>query len=225
MARARADRGGAGGKRHGRPIRTGDNALTTFESIPEVDVSDVFSDSLEKRKDLARRIGEAISTVGFFYAVNPPVTHEAIDGAFDAMKAFFARPEEEKMQLHTHKSPAARGYEPFKETRLDSKTIGDFKESFILGDDYLDVEQMSISTAPEGAAHMNQWPTFDDSFRPTMYDYYLQAFEFAQALVRIYALALDLPEDTFDSIFSTPIVGMNALQCVGDGLGGGGRKC
>lgn len=63
----------AGGFQCSRPILTGDKAKPTFESIPTVDFSRI-NGSLEERKALAREVGLAASLVGFFYAVNPPVS-------------------------------------------------------------------------------------------------------------------------------------------------------
>ena len=66
----------AGGVLQSRPILSGAEAKKTFEVIPTVDVSNVFSEDLEVRKAVAKDLGTAASEVGFFYAVNPPVSTE-----------------------------------------------------------------------------------------------------------------------------------------------------
>lgn len=63
----------AGGFEQSRPILKGADATETFEFIPVVDVSDVYSPDLSVRTKLAKEIGRAVTEVGFFYAVNPPV--------------------------------------------------------------------------------------------------------------------------------------------------------
>lgn len=63
----------AGGFEQSRPILKGADAKETFEFVPIVDVSNVFSPDLDVRKKLATEIGRAVREVGFFYAVNPPV--------------------------------------------------------------------------------------------------------------------------------------------------------
>lgn len=65
-----------GGVAHKRPILTGTDAKETFSEIPSVDVSDVFSKNLEVRKAIAAKLGQVCEEVGFFYAVNPPVSTE-----------------------------------------------------------------------------------------------------------------------------------------------------
>lgn len=67
---------GSGGYRMSRPILTGENAKRTFDSIPTIDVANVFSPDLEVRKATAKEVAKVCEEVGFFYAVNPPVSYE-----------------------------------------------------------------------------------------------------------------------------------------------------
>lgn len=65
---------GSGGYRQFRPVLTGAQAKKTFDSIPLVDVSNIFSDDVNVRKAIAKEIAKVAEEVGFFYAVNPPVS-------------------------------------------------------------------------------------------------------------------------------------------------------
>lgn len=114
----------AGGVRGARPVLRGADAKETFDSIPIVDVSGLFSSNLEDRKKVAAQIGEACRTVGFFYAQNHSVPHDVIDETFDAIKNFFALPAKDKMEVHLHKNAALRGYEPVFETNLEGAGRG-----------------------------------------------------------------------------------------------------
>lgn len=96
----------------------------TFEEIPKIDMSGIFSESLEERKKVAVQVGKACREVGFFYAVNHGVSAVAIGGAFKAIERWFAQPEEVKMETHIHNNKHFRGYEPLLETRLDPTTRG-----------------------------------------------------------------------------------------------------
>ena len=62
----------------------------------------------------------------------------------------------------------------------------------------------------------NQWPKTstpaNDALRPALYGYYTKMVQFAKALLRIFALALDMPEDHFDSIASFPKANMRSLH-------------
>ncbi len=64
----------AGDRIQCRPILTGENAKATFDSIPTIDVCQIFSADFQARKSLAEEIGQAAKDVGFFYLVNPPVS-------------------------------------------------------------------------------------------------------------------------------------------------------
>ena len=89
-------------------------AKPKFSEIPSIDVSDVFSNNLEARKAIAAKLGKACEEVGFFYAVNPPVSTEKMgmpcvvfdvvldlttspDKAFKVIKKFFDQTLEEKV--------------------------------------------------------------------------------------------------------------------------------
>lgn len=57
-----------------RKILTGDEAKPSFDEIPSIDASQIFSDDFQERKKLAEQIGKAARDVGFFYLINPPVS-------------------------------------------------------------------------------------------------------------------------------------------------------
>ena len=76
----------------------------------------------------------------------------------------------------------------------------DLKEAFNIGDDPYDPEQnvpsnFDISSYPKNG---NQWPTALPEFRTLMYKYNTAVLSFSKKLMRIIALALDLPETYFD---------------------------
>lgn len=110
--------------RGSRPVLRGENAKETFESIPVIDVSGLFSSNVEDRKKVASEIGKACRTVGFFYAQNHSVPEDVIESTFEAIKGFFALPLEDKMEVHLHKNAALRGYEPVFETNLEGAGRG-----------------------------------------------------------------------------------------------------
>lgn len=67
-----------GGFRQSRPILKGKDAKKTFDSIPTIDVANVFSPDLGLRKAVAKEVAKAAEEVGFFYAANPPVSTQKI---------------------------------------------------------------------------------------------------------------------------------------------------
>jgi isopenicillin N synthase-like dioxygenase len=60
----------------------------------------------------------------------------------------------------------------------------------------------------------NQWPSSPSAafFRPALYKYYMHILDFSRRLLRVFALALDLPEDSFDSIATFPMAAVRAIH-------------
>lgn len=89
----------------------------------------------------------------------------------------------------------------------------DLKEGFQAGDDPYDQEQnvpptFDISTYPKSG---NQWPP-SPSFREIFYQYNAALLTFSKKLMRMIALALDLPESYFDHTADFPMSSLRALR-------------
>ncbi|KAF2877833.1 2OG-Fe(II) oxygenase [Massariosphaeria phaeospora] len=202
--------GGVPGKRR---ILTGPAAKPTFTELPRIDFRRIYSDSLAERQELAAEVGAACRDVGFFYAVNHGVDDAMLQATFEAVQRFFALPTDVKMEAHNQKSRLFRGYEAFLEGRLDPRTRGDLKEGFLMGEDATDPEQHRPPT-PLTSSPRNQWPTSPSAafFRPAMYRYYTHMLSFSRRLLRIFALALALPETAFDAISTSPMANIRAVH-------------
>lgn len=107
-----------------RPILKGDRAKKTFQSIPQVNFANMFSEKLEDRQKLAQEVGTAFRDCGFLYACNHGISEDLQARTFSVIKEFFDLPTEEKMKIHINKSPAIKGYENLLETKLDDQTRG-----------------------------------------------------------------------------------------------------
>lgn len=97
---------------------------TSFKSIPTIDLADIDSPDLSKRKRIAKEIYDACYCCGFFYVKNHGIPQEIVGQTFGTLKQFFSLDQETKMDAHVQKNPAIRGYEPMLETRLDPRTQG-----------------------------------------------------------------------------------------------------
>lgn len=82
-----------------REILTGDRKKPTFETIPQVDFSNIDSPSLEERKAIAKEVGAAFKDSGFMYAANHGISDELQADLFRVIKEFFDLPLEEKMKV------------------------------------------------------------------------------------------------------------------------------
>lgn len=93
----------------------------------------------------------------------------------------------------------------------------DIKEAYTIGDCPLEPEQSyQTKTGRSPPTYLkkpqNIWPSKAPDFREGMYKYYSAIYPLAMSLVRLFALAFDLPETAFDSDFTFPIWGLRALH-------------
>ncbi|KAF2854645.1 2OG-Fe(II) oxygenase [Plenodomus tracheiphilus IPT5] len=200
-----------------RQVLKGAAAMSTFEEVPKIDFRRIYSDNLEDRKELAKQVGAACRDVGFFYAVNHCVDDQVLEDTFKALEKYFSLPVDVKMETHNQKTEKFRGYEAFLEGKLDPNTRGDLKEGFLMGEDFTDPEQLSLLASPPPPSLLdkrNQWPTHPSAlfWRPAIYRYYTSMFHFSKLLLRIFALALDLPEKHFDTITTHPMTNVRAVH-------------
>jgi hypothetical protein len=98
-----------------KPVTAGDR---NFTEIPTLDISLMYSDSLADRKELAAKVRDAASRVGFMQIKNHGVDQKIIDDAFAEAKSFFELPQEEKEKVHQSQNKDFQGYEPLYYTNV-----------------------------------------------------------------------------------------------------------
>jgi len=82
-----------------RQILTGDKQKPTFNTIPQIDFSNMHSSSIEERRALAKEIGSAFKDSGFLYAANHGISEELQENLYRVVREFFALPLDEKMKV------------------------------------------------------------------------------------------------------------------------------
>jgi isopenicillin N synthase-like dioxygenase len=118
-------------------------------------------------------------------------------------REFFDLPLAEKTRLARPSLDVARGYIGVDEESLarsrDPKAHGsDLNESFMIGP--VDPPARDYAYAPEAGKHFtpNLWPDEPASLRAVWTEYYRTMGSLAHLLMRIFAVALELPEHFFD---------------------------
>lgn len=173
---------------------------TSFTEIPVIDVSQLYSDSIDARKGVAELIRQAAQDVGFFYIKGHPISKARIEGLVNATKAFFAQDVAVKMQSYIGHSTNHSGYVPEGEEVFGSDgaaTHIDHKESYDIG------YELSDLTLARPMLGQNQWPPLP-GFKSAVLAYYEEAFALGCRLFGAFALALDLPENYFDENLTAP---------------------
>jgi len=171
-------------------------SLQNFTEIPVVDISGLYSDSLEKRKAVAKELYRCASEVGFLYVRGHNISQSLIDNLITSAKGFFNQSTEEKMQNYIGYSDNHSGYVPEGEEEFYGGSK-DHKEAYDLS---YDLSDESKKRPMLGA---NQWPQYP-GFKQQVGDYYQAAFALGNTLFRGFALALGLEENYFDSMVTTP---------------------
>jgi hypothetical protein len=82
-----------------RQVLTGAQKKPTFDTIPQVDFSNMCSSSIEERRAMAKEVGTAFRNSGFLYAMNHGIPEELQSDLYRVIKDFFDLPLEEKMKV------------------------------------------------------------------------------------------------------------------------------
>ncbi|MCC6001778.1 MAG: isopenicillin N synthase family oxygenase [Pararhodobacter sp.] len=171
--------------------------------VPLIDLTDSFSDDLEKRKAVAWEIHKACVDVGFFYITGHGVPQEVMDGQLALAKQFFDLPLEEKLALDSKNEDSTRGYEPMAAQTLDEGSPPDLKEGFMSSVDADENHRYTKLQVP--GTGRNQWPPSFPAFKPQYEAYANRILQLGRHLAGIVALSLELPEDYFAQGLEEPL--------------------
>ncbi len=185
-----------------------------MNSVPVIDVAPFVDGSPEKKGAVAQAVDRACTDIGFFAITGHGVPEELVLRLLRLSYAFFDLPLEEKLRVRQPRPEQSRGYigmgaENLSYSRGDRATT-DLKELFMIGpvdvpdDDYHTHLEAYPSFAP------NIWPARPEGFREAWSEYYRVMQGLAWRLMRICALALNLPEDYFWPYIDKPISPLRA---------------
>ncbi|KAJ6180743.1 hypothetical protein N7519_011204 [Penicillium mononematosum] len=187
-----------------RRVSTAPPRLPTEDEIPVIDIASIDKD-LEARKTIASKVKAAAENTGFFYIKNHGISEELIQNALSQAKAFFDQPIEKK-QLATSKTQKnADGWHGLGSTQINKTETRDRKETFSLR--YNPKNDPTVSD-PDALSSDDDFPWDTTShlpgFHETTIEFYHRRLTLARKMIRIFALALDMPEDYFDAVTTNP---------------------
>jgi isopenicillin N synthase-like dioxygenase len=169
--------------------------------------------------DGRRAIGAEVDTIcratGFLNLVGHGVPQATIDALWSEAEAFFALPTEAKLSAQAPYPGYPYGYlPPLVEALARSKGVDsppDLKESFNGGPEAAppgldDPQALAFCYAP------TMWPERPPGFRQAWIAYYRAMEDLAAQVMRVFAVALDLPEDYFAPFIDAPISALRALN-------------
>jgi isopenicillin N synthase-like dioxygenase len=174
-----------------------------LQAIPVIDISPFRSGDMRARRQVAERVAEACTEIGFLIISGHGVPSTTITEMASASKAFFGLGPKEKAKVARPRPEVIRGYGAMESEGLsysqDEETPPDLKEVFDVGP--IDVPNTEYFRGAAAGVHFadNLWPDRPASFRNQYVDYFHRMERLAGEMMHIFATALDLPADFFDS--------------------------
>ena len=172
----------------------------TYE-IPAIDIAPFLAGDPEGKARVTAEVASAAETIGFVVLSGHGIPKSLIETAFERSFEFFDLPDDEKAKWHPAGPAKQRGYHGMA-TRGLSATLGkdapkDLRESLFLGP--IDDHAATFAHIPDAvtAYAPNILPDTPAGFDAALVDLY-RAFETLSAnLLRIFAVAANMPEDHF----------------------------
>lgn len=153
-------------------------------SVPIIDLTPFREGSPADQRAVAQAVGRACEDIGFFTITGHGIAPEVVSAMYTSARQFFDLPLAEKLPLKL--LPNGVGYSPLQgeslAASLGQAAPADLKESLNLGPDF----------------DQNLWPAQPATFKPAAIAYFNALAHLAGTLMRVFAQALELPENFFD---------------------------
>ncbi len=170
-------------------------------TLPVTDLTPFFHGSEDDKRDVARDVARSCEEIGFLVIKGHGLPQVTIDRAIDLGFGFFDLPSETKTTWHPTGPAKQRGYHGM-ETRglastLDNDAPKDLRESVFLGP--VDDHRQHFAAIPEAATAYapNLIPSEPPGFDAALLNIYRGFERLASDLMRIFAIALEQPEEAF----------------------------
>ena len=183
--------------------------------FPHIDLRAFTDAPHDVARHTARRVDEICRRTGFLAITGHQVPAGLTRAVWDAAREFFDLPTAKKLLVKPSIDGYPYGYFPLQAESLarsrGEASPADLKESFNVG---------PLSKPPglvrnkdtEFCFAPNLWPDEPPRFREIWTDYYQAMSDLAATIMRLFALALDLPEDFFADKTDQCISAMRALN-------------
>ena len=186
--------------------------------IPLIDIGPFLHGSADDKKRTAKALDEACRNVGWLVISGHDVPKTLIDDMHAISRDYFALPFWEKMK---HKMPADRyrGFTPpgteSLAYSLDEERPPDLKEAYSIGP--VDAAYDEYHYGAAGARYFapNIWPDRPQGMAEIWEAYYRALTRLSADVMRVFAVALDMPEDFFQPKIDEHISNFSAIYYPG----------
>ncbi len=173
------------------------------DAVPVIDIAPFIAGDPVGRAAVIEEVGQICRDIGFFMVSGHGLPDSLSDDVYRLSLEFFDLPDSEKLKFERPPGVFNRGYQPFR-TRavgrsLDPTLGPSLHDSFAIG--MLDVPPNSYFSNPAAGNNFapNIWPDRPADFEKALRAYYAGMSALAATILRIFAAALDLPGDFFES--------------------------
>ena len=153
-----------------------------------------------ERTALLEELRHTAHDVGFFYITGHGIDQTLIDQVGVQARAFFALPEQRKLEIEMVNSPHFRGYN--RKGMEITRGERDWREQIDIGAERPALPRNNDQPGWARLQGPNQWPTALPEFRTVVTQYQEAVTNLAIRLVTLFAAALGQPEDVFESIYT-----------------------
>jgi isopenicillin N synthase-like dioxygenase len=171
--------------------------------IPLINLQGFFSANEQDRASVVTQVREALEEVGFLTVIGHGVPLSLIDRVSDASLAFFDRPDTEKDRFKPPSKEISRGYSAMRGRTVgisqDPTLLKSLQESYGFGMMDAPDDPYFRSKAAGGNFATNIWPDAPVDFEPAVREYYAHMDRLFREMMRLFAIALDLPPAFFAS--------------------------
>ncbi len=187
------------------------------EDIPVIDIAPFLEGTDAGIQSVAEAVGRACTDRGFFQIVGHGVSQDQISQVYDVARAFFDQPDEIKASAAQPSPDQVRGWTTVGAEGLSyslgEEAPGDLKEKMDMGPFGID-RTNDYFTNDEAGPHFapNVWPTTPVGMQELWEGYFAEMSEVARQLMRIFAVALELPIDYFEDKIDHHISMFRALN-------------
>jgi isopenicillin N synthase-like dioxygenase len=186
-------------------------------SVPIIDLSPWYTEGEAAKRSVAAQVGAACRDIGFLTISGHQVPDMLTERTYATAQEFFARPLDEKAKVDRPAPDQVRGYSAVGGEGL-SYSLGepappDLKESLTIGPTEVPREDPYF-TGPAAGPHFapNLWPAQPADLQTVWTAYFAAMERLAADLMRMFAIALELPEHFFDDKIKRHISMFRALK-------------
>lgn len=171
-----------------------------IERVPIVDISPFLTGSDDKRRSVARMVDQTNREIGFLVITGHGFDLDLLQRWFDVSRRFFEGPGAAKRAVMPPDPTIQEGYHGQGLSGLAAKegeeAPPDLREYFMIGQVDRD-DPVFRTDAARAFHHENRWPAEPTEFAALGTAYYRAIARLGADLMRLFALALDLPEEWF----------------------------